>query len=101
MNTKNAPHTVLTKKDKKCMRIKEAREELRFSFREMAQALGIPASTFQSYHDGRRPVPFAVLLRVERLRRKVRRFMAGLPARVDARLAVEFPNGIPSENVKN
>lgn len=83
------------------MHLKELREEMGYSTREMAVCLGVPASTYQCYEASRRKCPDKIIQQMFKIQEQDRLFMEQLPARVDAHIAVEYPHGIPSETRKS
>lgn len=96
-----APHTKKHESSKKGLNrmqteLKAIREELGFSYGEMAQELGVHKATYQGYETGRRATPPHIISSARDSLARDRAFWAGLPLRVDARLALEFPNGIMS-----
>jgi transcriptional regulator with XRE-family HTH domain len=68
-----------------------------FSIREMAAVLNLKPPTYQKYEDGTRTLPDDVLESARDTKRNIDDFMAGMPARIDARIDAEFPNGIVSK----
>ena len=77
--------------------LKDLRVGIGFSMADIAACLGVPKSTYARYEDGTAAVPSGIKRAAVELRQINETFMAELPARVDARLAEEWPNGIPSE----
>lgn len=75
--------------------LRAIRLHIGFSIREMAVELNLNAATYQKYEDGSRTLPAEVLNGARATKQKVDDFMAGMPARIDARIVEEFPNGIP------
>jgi transcriptional regulator with XRE-family HTH domain len=77
--------------------LKSLRLEMKFSIGEMAGVLNVPKATYQGYETGRRSMPAGFINRVREWQQQDLEFMAGLPARIDAQLALEgFGFGIPS-----
>ncbi|MEI7815569.1 MAG: helix-turn-helix transcriptional regulator [Desulfuromonadales bacterium] len=77
--------------------LKALRLEIKFSIGEMAAVMGVSKGTYQGYETGRRPMPSGFINRVRDWQQQDMEFMAGLPARIDAQLALEgFGFGIPS-----
>lgn len=77
--------------------LRALRLEMKFSIGEMAAILNVPKGTYHGYETGRRPMPDGFINRVRDWQQQDLEFMAGLPARVDAQLAVDgFDSGIPS-----
>jgi transcriptional regulator with XRE-family HTH domain len=82
--------------------MKQIREQLKWSFAEMADALNLSRSTYQSYDEERRATPPEVLkLAQETLERSLshsialkERYMPG--GEVDQELAKKYPYGIIS-----
>lgn len=72
-----------------------------YSIGEMALCLGVPKATYQCWDNNRTPTPEHIRDKMLKIQAQDREFMAALPARLDAVLAVEFPHGIPSEITKN
>lgn len=73
--------------------LRELRKQAGYSIGEMAMALGLPKATYQCYEDGSRACPDGVPGKMQSIVEKDREFLAGLPARVDARINAEFPKG--------
>lgn len=65
-----------------------------FSIREMAAELKLKPATYQKYEDGSRALPEEVLMGARETKQKVDDYMTTMPARIDARIEAEFPNGI-------
>lgn len=77
--------------------LKALRLEMKFSIGEMAGILNVPKATYQGYETGRRSMPAGFINRVRDWQQQDLEFMAGLPARIDAQLALDgFGFGIPS-----
>ena len=73
--------------------LSKIREQLGYSFREMAADLGLNAATYQGYEIGRRECPEHVLLAAQTTLEIDRKLTADLPGRVDANLRGGFcPN---------
>jgi transcriptional regulator with XRE-family HTH domain len=89
---KFTPATTITKEE-----LRALRHEIKFDMRSFATCLGIPASTYQRYEDGTAAIPERIVRAAYELRQINVTFMQGLPARVDAKVAEEFPNGFMSE----
>jgi transcriptional regulator with XRE-family HTH domain len=66
--------------------LKALRNRIKFDMRSLAACLSLPLSTYQRYEDGSAAVPERVSQAARELEARDRRFMAGLPARVDSRL---------------
>ncbi len=66
--------------------LRDLRHRIKFDMRSMAECLGIPHTTLQRYEDGSAAVPDHVERAALELERINTEFMAGLPARVDARI---------------
>ena len=77
--------------------LKALRLEMKFSIGEMAGILNVPKATYQGYETGRRSMPAGFINRIRDWQQQDLEFMAGLPARIDAQLALDgFGFGIPS-----
>ena len=77
--------------------LKALRLEMKFSIGEMAAVMNVPKGTYQGYETGRRPMPAGFINRVWDWQQQDLEFMAGLPARIDAQLALDgLGFGIPS-----
>jgi transcriptional regulator with XRE-family HTH domain len=77
--------------------LKALRLEMKFSIGEMAAVMNVPKGTYQGYETGRRSMPAGFINRVREWQQQDLDFMAGLPARIDAQLALDgFGFGIPS-----
>ncbi|QOX79816.1 helix-turn-helix transcriptional regulator [Trichlorobacter lovleyi] len=77
--------------------MREIREEMLFSLRDLAAVTHKKYRTLQNYEGGKRAIPqeFADLLRAEQI--KERRIKAELAAAQAERLDREYPNGIRFE----
>ncbi|QEM66721.1 helix-turn-helix transcriptional regulator [Geobacter sp. FeAm09] len=75
--------------------LRKIRLNIGFSIREMAADLNLHPATYQKYEDGSRTLPAEVLKMACELKQKVDEFMAGMPARIDARIEEDYPHGIP------
>lgn len=76
--------------------LQEIRVEMKYSFAEMAECLGFKKSTYQGYETGRRKPPESVVRDALYYRDLGKKFMAGLPARVDEHIANKYPYGFMS-----
>lgn len=85
-------HAELTKEQLRGIRV-----AMKYSKADMARVLGWPYRTYQDRESGARGISGAQKFCVLRAYAKDRRFFAELPARIDAAIEKEFPNGIPSE----
>ena len=72
--------------------LKEIREELGFSFRDMADTLYLTKATYQGYETGRRPAPREVLASALQSLRRNKAFWRNLPKRVDDHQIGNVPN---------
>lgn len=91
-----------TKKNKGIVRmenhqLKKIRRDIGFSMADIALCLGIPKSTYQRYEDGTSSIPSVVARGALELLQINKTFMAEAPARIDARIKAEYPDGIMSE----
>ncbi len=64
---------------------------------DIAVCVGVPKSTYQRYEDGSAAVPPAVERAATELEKINIRFSETAVARIDTRIAREFPHGIGSE----
>jgi len=76
--------------------LKEIRLKIKFDMDSFATCIGIPKSTYARYEDGSATVPERVERAALELEQINKTFIEGLPGRVDARIAKDFPKGIPS-----
>lgn len=77
--------------------LKNARTEMRLDLRSMAAVLKMPYRTYQDYEYGKRGISLDVEIKVKTAADRNRQTMARIIAKVDAKIASEFPNGIMSE----
>jgi transcriptional regulator with XRE-family HTH domain len=70
-----------------CAELKALRLELGYSIREMAALMDVPHSTYQCYESGSRQMPAGFIDRAREWRRIDMDYWAGLPQRVDERIA--------------
>lgn len=80
----------------KITEIRKIREYLRYSFQDMSDELRLKKETYQGYDSGRRSTPDDVLKAAREAKKRVDKFMAGIPARVDK----HQPKGCPNEAIK-
>lgn len=91
MKKQTKVHPLMTKEQ-----MREIREEMLFSLRDLAAVTHRKYRTLQNYEGGQRDIPqeFADQLRAEQI--KERRIKAELAAAMEARFDLEYPNGIRS-----
>lgn len=77
--------------------LRALRHEIKFDMGSVAACLGIAKSTYARYEDGSASIPERIVRAAYELRQINITFMQGLPARVDAKVNEEYPNGIRSE----
>lgn len=70
------------------------RQEMKCGVCDMYRALGLPRRTYQDYESGRRGIPAHVAAQIRAIHQRDREFMAGLPARIEARVLRDFPGGV-------
>jgi predicted transcriptional regulator len=66
--------------------LKYMRLKMGLDLASMAAVLSMPYRTYQDYEYGKREIPERVALKAEQAYEKDREFMAGIAARVDARV---------------
>lgn len=77
--------------------LKQIRYMMKFDPRDMCATLGLKRRTYQDYDAGKRKIPQDVAARIRETYRRDCELMNGIPARVDAALDNEFPDGMLSE----
>lgn len=77
--------------------LKNARKTLKMNQAAMAVLLDTPYRTYQDWEAGKARIPGVVGVAMRLLRERDKWVMAKVLNSVDARVAMEFPDGIPSE----
>jgi predicted transcriptional regulator len=77
--------------------LKQIREEIGFDKVSLALELNIAYRTMQDYEGGQRRIPEHIAEKMIALRKQNKAWVKGYAARIDARAAKEFPNGIVSQ----
>jgi transcriptional regulator with XRE-family HTH domain len=76
--------------------LKAIRVAIGWDKRSLALELGIAYRTMQDYEAGLRRIPEHIAVKMVELEDKDREWRRTLPARIDARIDAEFPQGIMS-----
>lgn len=81
--------------------LRDLRLKIKFSMADFALCVGVPKSTYQRYEDGSAAIPPAIERAALELEKINIQFNETSVARIDARIAREFPHGIASEGKRD
>jgi len=77
--------------------LKQIQDRIKFDAPSMALCMGIPYQTYRNYLYGASSIPPQIERAALELEQINKQFLSAAPARIDARIASDFPHGFMGE----